>query len=62
MIRHQNEVGWRQLFLGRFCLEWSDLQDAYYARPSDGPRTKARTGHRWQLMVIAEIWDQWQLL
>jgi hypothetical protein len=31
LISHQNQIGWTQLFLGRFCWHWSDLQDAYYA-------------------------------
>ena len=60
LLRHQNEVGWRQIFLGRFCLEWSDMQDAYYARKFDKPNPKAMTGHRWQVQVIGEIWDQWR--
>jgi hypothetical protein len=64
LIRHQNAIGWGQIFLGRFCLEWSDLQDGYYhtrqeavAKPS-----KALTGQRWQIHIIGEIWDQWKLL
>ena len=62
LIRHQNTVGWRHLFLGRFCLEWSDLQDAFYLRKNDTQSQKARTGHRWQVLVIGEIWDQWRHL
>ena len=26
-ISHQNQIRWNQLFLGRFCWQWSDLQD-----------------------------------
>jgi hypothetical protein len=31
IINHQNQIGWNQLFLGRFCWLWRNLQDACYA-------------------------------
>jgi hypothetical protein len=49
LLCRQNEVDWRQIFLGRFCLELSNLQDEYYARKFDKPNPKAMTGHRWQV-------------
>ena len=62
LIRQQNAAGWRQLFLGRFCLEWSDIQDDYYARERDCQQKNKQTGNRWQVAVIGELWDQWHLL
>jgi hypothetical protein len=29
VITHQNSIGWRQLFSGRMCSEWAQLQDDY---------------------------------
>jgi hypothetical protein len=31
LITRQNDIGWHQLFLGRFCTDWSEVQEAYYA-------------------------------
>jgi hypothetical protein len=55
-------VGWRHVFLGRFCLEWCHLQDEFYSRTSEARGKNAWTGLRWQVSVIGEIWDQWRVL
>ena len=62
LIRSQNEVGWRQLFLGRFCLDWSTLQDDFYSRSRGTNHMTASTGQRWQVSIIGELWDQWRCL
>ncbi len=62
LIHQQNNIGWRQLFLGLFGLEWSEVQDAYYARETNNHSKKALTGHRWQVIMIGEIRDQWRIL
>jgi hypothetical protein len=65
LIHQQNEIGWQQLFLGRFTKEWADLQDNYYARKraeqndEENKKTKKMTGHRWQVTIIGILWDQW---
>ena len=64
LIQQQNELGWQQLFLGRFSNEWSDLQDNFYAQKAaenehTKQKTKKQTGHRWQVALIGLLWDQW---
>ena len=56
LIRQQNEIGWHQLFLGRFSTEWSDLQDNYYARLREEKATKGKkqTGQRWQVLSTSD--------
>ena len=61
----QNEIGWNQLFLGRFTKEWADLQDNYYAQKrleqtdEENKKIKKMTGYRWQVALIGILWDQW---
>ena len=67
LIRQQNEIGWQQLFMGRFSGEWSVLQDDNYARKAaetaeeqhTKKKTKKQTGQRWQVAIIVILWDQW---
>ena len=64
LIRQQNEIGWQQLFLGRFSNEWGDLQDDHYAQTRaeaayDKKKIKKQTGQRWQVAIIGLLWDQW---
>ena len=30
MIANQNDIGWKHVFLGRFCNEWSKVQEAHH--------------------------------
>jgi hypothetical protein len=61
LIEQQNTIGWRQLFNGRFGVEWSRAQHAAYARrPSNGGGQIKRTGDRWQVQLIVHIWNQWE--
>ena len=72
LIRQQNEIGWQQMFLGRFSQEWADLQDTYYANKAaqeaaeateaekkKKKKTKTQTGQRWQVTMIGILWEQW---
>jgi hypothetical protein len=65
VIINQNAIGWRQIFNGRFALEWARVQDEYVAaQPSSGNSKSRRRqgGIQWQQRFILEIWKQWQLL
>ncbi|KAI2502333.1 hypothetical protein MHU86_12137 [Fragilaria crotonensis] len=61
IIRQQNDIGWRQIFNGRFSKEWSIAQDAYYRRvlPKPGGTLARRSGARWQRQLILAVWDWW---
>jgi hypothetical protein len=62
LIVQQTEIGWRQLFNGRFSVQWSKIQEAYlYRTQADrtGPSAKL-TGDRWQTKLILFFWEQWR--
>ena len=61
LIRQENTIGWRQLFNGRFGVEWSRVQhSAYERRPRGSGDQMKRTGERWQVQLIVHIWNQWE--
>ena len=60
LILDQNLLGWRQLFSGRFSIEWSKIQQAYYARHRTKDGIQRRTGSQWQVKMIGVMWDQWR--
>ena len=63
LVLQQNAIGWRQLFNGRFTVEWAKLQQEYYTKhrkKQDG--NKRRDGSQWQVKLIVLMWDQWRLL
>ena len=62
LIANQNDIGWKHVFLGRFCTDWSDVQDAHYATMLNKKEGKRRTGEQWQKEIINEIWSQWFLV
>jgi hypothetical protein len=66
VISHQNAIGWRQTFNGRFANAWSDTQDGYLAtRPTPANTNKQhrqRNGLRWQHRFILEIWKHWMVV
>jgi hypothetical protein len=47
------------LFLGRFSIDWSEIQEDHYANMINSKDGKKRTGQKWQQAVIGEIWNQW---
>ena len=59
LIYQQNQIGWRQIFNGRFSTEWTRLQDEYYYRHRNHTKYR-RTGIQWQKNLITVIWTQWQ--
>jgi hypothetical protein len=60
LISHQNHIGWRQLFNGPICTEWSRLQDEYLCEQRI--HTKKQTGQLWATQIITSIWDGWSLV
>ncbi|KAI2506424.1 hypothetical protein MHU86_8050 [Fragilaria crotonensis] len=62
LVFQQNAIGWDHIFLGRFSMEWSSIQDEYYARQAHSIETKRLTGARWQVAIISTLWQQWFLL
>ena len=62
LIRKQNDIGWHHIFLGRFCTDWSEIQDSYYATTLNTKDNKRRTGQRWQQAIIGELWSHWFIL
>jgi hypothetical protein len=62
-VSRQNQIGWQQIFLGRFSWKWSDMLDEFYAvRREPGTKMKRLTGQQWQTVIIGTIWDQWYLV
>ena len=59
LITRQTNIGWHHLFLDRFCHEWSEVQDSYYANTLNPKKIKRRTGARWQKEIIGALWSQW---
>ena len=39
LLIEQNSIGWRQLFSGRFSIEWSRVQQEYYSKHRTKPGT-----------------------
>ena len=61
LIRHQNRIGWGQLFMGRFCTEWSRYQHHYLAQhPTHDDLT--RLSLTWQANLIQFVWQRWYTL
>jgi hypothetical protein len=60
LIIRQNAIGWRQLFQGRFALEWSILQDQYLQEI--GIYHSDTTGTLWVTRMIVVIWKQFFLM
>ena len=59
LITRQNDIGWHQLFLGRFSNNWSEIQEDHYAKMINTKAGKQRTGQRWQQAITNEILAQW---
>lgn len=63
VIFHQNTIGWRQIINGRFSVEWSRIQDDYYARKRyQSGKNDRRRGQQWQIKLIRLIWKEWMNL
>jgi hypothetical protein len=57
LIYQQTQIGWRQLFNGRFSTEWSRLQDEYLT--DQNLKTKKITGQIWATQLLLSIWEGW---
>jgi hypothetical protein len=62
LIRSQTKIGWRQLFNGRFCIQWSNLQSEHLYHIRHQPSVKNKTGQNWQVAIITVFWEQWHTL
>jgi hypothetical protein len=62
LIRKQNQIGWDQLFLGRFCTEWCRHQQQYFASHHDAHDDLHRRSLLWQASIIKFCWQQWYML
>ena len=60
LIQQQNQLGWRQLFSGRFSREWSTLQHAHLQHHS--LVTSRTTGHLWTVAAISSLWKSWSTM
>ena len=61
LLIEQNAIGWRQLFSGRFSIEWSRVQQEYYSKHRTKPgHVKNRDGSKWQVKLNSLMWDQWR--
>jgi hypothetical protein len=65
VIMHQNAIGWRQIFNGRFAKAWATVQDDFLARQApnenENPR-RDQKGKQWQKKFIIEIWKHWMIV
>ena len=55
LISHQTRIGWKQLFVGCFILEWSDLQQDFLVLQSI--TSKKYSGSSWITGVTQNIWN-----
>jgi hypothetical protein len=62
LTAQQNAIGWHHLFLGRFSVLWSEIQDDHYATTINLKGSKRRSGAQWQKAIIGELWSQWFIL
>jgi hypothetical protein len=65
VMLHQNTIGWRQVFNGRFATAWSTVQDDFQERQETAENIRKRQrmkGKQWQKRFIVEIWKQWTVL
>ncbi len=62
LIRNQSKIGWDQILLGRFVLEWRELQDDFLCTYRN--KKKQHTGLTWVTGVTQIIWrhvyQQWE--
>lgn len=57
LILHQNTVGWRQLFLGRFVHKWKALEAKDLARIPKKHKKTHHTASAWVNGMIKIIWQ-----
>lgn len=57
LIKQQTDIGWRQIFNGRFSIEWARIQDDYLYLT--GKADKQRSGNHWTTSITTKIWSSW---
>ena len=60
LINAQNAIGWRQIFNGRMCTEWADLQGKWLRQISNDD--KKLSGQLWTSAITGRTWTSWQTL
>lgn len=62
LIAQQTAIGWRQLFNGRFGVQWSIVQETYVRRTqiTQTGATQSLTGQKWQTQLILFVWERWK--
>ena len=58
LIAAQTQLGWRQIFSGRFSLIWAELQQDHLSRVTDDQNA----GLEWTVKIITFIWEEWHEL
>ena len=60
LVNQQNQIGWDQLFLGRFCKEWSLYQQRYLSQlDSENSDNLSQVCVKWQAKIIQLCWQNW---
>ena len=59
LIRDQTNIGWEQLFYGRFSNEWSSLQEEHYETTDHRPTRL--NGSSWTSGLIQRVWHHLHL-
>jgi hypothetical protein len=62
LIRTQTRIGWRQMFNGRFCKQWGDIQSTHLYRIRHHLPNKYNTRQKWQVAIITTLWENWYVL
>ena len=62
LIDAQTRIGWRQLFNGRFCQQWADIQNTHLYNIRHHLTTKNNSGQKWQVAIITVLWEEWHSL
>jgi hypothetical protein len=55
LVNIQSTLGWRQLFNGRWPLDWATAQDRFLSRHFD-PVPDSFSGHKWTTTMIVVLW------
>ena len=55
LIDHQNQIGYQQLFLGRFSLKWDHYQNIYWKKQKNLPSNCTN----WTAQIITFIYTKW---
>jgi hypothetical protein len=59
LIQSQNDIGWRQIFRGRFSQEWQRIQNACCYMKQNNKSECKQTGAERQQQFITTIWELW---